>query len=313
VKHAAIFSSVAGDWLRTLPNVIQDNGREHSASTLKVYARAVERAEKMLGSLPLDQINNEVIREFVAAMRAEEFSPATIRRDLTVIKLVVESVTKDGNPLYPLRINRKFARVPRIIPAEQHAPCATREDVERALSHVELAGPITVMAGVGLRISEVLSLRAADCLGLDSWDSENSIIHIRATLKTPAARRSIPVPPEINEFLQRISLSAPGELLFSVSRNRLYNLLEARDLPMPHAYRRYFATVRDEAGMNPGALKRIMGHSKGEDITARYSRAAENMDFLRSEMERAPIGFTLPVFAAPRHVERQIAIAEVTA
>jgi len=73
------------------------------------------------------------------------------------------------------------------------------------------------------------------------------------------------------------------------------------DLQMPHAYRRFFATIRDAAGMNPGALKRIMGHSKGADVTARYSRAADDIAFLRSEMDRCPLGFSLPMFAAPPH------------
>jgi hypothetical protein len=71
-------------------------------------------------------------------------------------------------------------------------------------------------------------------------------------------------------------------------------LLDSAKLPPMHAYRRFFATVKDESGMNAGALKRLMGHSKGSDITARYSRAAENMDFLRAEMGRCELGFSLP-------------------
>jgi hypothetical protein len=79
-----------------------------------------------------------------------------------------------------------------------------------------------------------------------------------------------------------------------------------------HSYRRFFVTVHDAAATNPGALKRLLGHSKGSDITARYSRAAENLDFLRAEMERCPLGFTLPAIAAPKHAELQEVI-EATA
>jgi integrase len=305
-QSAATFSKVAADWLDSLPKVIQDNGREYPASTLQAYARSVKRAAEIIGSTPLEAINNEAIRDFVAAMRTNGYSPASIRRDLTVVKLVVESITKNGNPLFPLQINRKFVRIPRIVPDEQNTPCATREDIERALQHPELAGPIAIAAGAGLRVSEILSLRVGNCPDVDCWDASDSVIHIRTTCKTKSARRSVPLPVELNDFLQRLTVDkSQGDLLFTLSRNRLYNLLSSRDLPPMHAFRRFFATVRDEAGINPSAFKRLLGHSKGSDITARYSRAAENLEFLRSEMERCPLGFTLPAVAGPQLAERE--------
>lgn len=299
MKPAITFSRAEDSWLRGLPREIRENGRTLSGNTIRIYTQAFERAGKILGGLALDRIDNEVIRDFVAAMRTDGYSPATICSDLIVGKLVVESITRDGDPAYPLRIKRKFARVPRIITEEQNAPCATLEEIERALSHPELAGPVVLAAGLGLRISEALALRFGNCPGLDSWDSGHSVVHIRATLKTSASRRSIPVPREIGEFLQRITAVAPGELLFSVSRSRLYNLLDSRDLPAPHAYRRFFTTIKDQADMNPNALKKILGHAKGSDITfGRYSRAADDMNFLQSEMERCALGFSLPALTS---------------
>jgi integrase len=308
------FSQVAADWLDTLPKVIQDNGREYPASTLQAYARSVKRAAEIIGSAPLESINNETIRDLIAAMRADGYSPASIRRDLTVVKLVCESLTNNGTPLYPLQINRKFVRIPRIVADEQNAPCATRQDIERALQHPELAGPIAIAAGAGLRVSEILSLRGGDCPNADCWDASESAIHIRITCKTKSARRSIPLPVELHDFLQRLTVDkSQGDLLFTLSRNRLYNLLSSRDLPPMHAFRRFFTTVRDEAGINPGALKRLLGHSKGSDITARYSRATENLDFLRDEMERCPLGFALPEAAAPKRAERRETAVQVSA
>lgn len=61
-----------------------------------------------------------------------------------------------------------------------------------------------------------------------------------------------------------------------------------------HAYRRFFATHAEESGMNPAAMKKLLGHSRGTDVTARYARASEKLEFLRSEMERCGLGFGIP-------------------
>jgi len=303
------FSQVAANWLDSLHGVIQDNGRSYPASTLYAYSRSVKRASETIGNLPIVEISNEVIRSLVASMRADDYSPASIRRDLTVVKLVCESITNNGTPLYPLQINRKFVRAPRVVPDEQNAPCATREQVELALTCPELAGIVAIAAGAGLRVSEILALRVGDCPELDSYDFENALLHVRTTCKTKSARRSVPLPFELNAFLRLAADKPQGSLLFDLSRSRLYSLLDVHHLPPMHSYRRFFVTVHDAAGINPGALKRLLGHSKGSDITARYSRAAENLEFLRAEMERCPLGFTLPAVAAPQSAEPQEAVA----
>jgi integrase len=305
------FSKVAADWLDSLHGVIQDNGRSYPASTLYAYSRSIKRASETIGNLPIAEITNEVIRSLVASMRADDYGPASIRRDLTVVKLVCESITNNGTPLYPLQINRKFVRAPRVVPDEQNAPCATREQIELALTCPELAGIVSIAAGAGLRVSEILQLRVGDCPGLDSWDFENALLHVRTTCKTKSARRSVPIPTELNDFLRSIAVGkARGDLLFTISRSRLYDLLSVHHLPPMHSYRRFFVTVHDAAGINPGALKRLLGHSKGSDITARYSRAAENLEFLRAEMDRCPLGFTLP---APLSIRPTLEVAEVSA
>jgi len=303
MKPAITFYRAGEAWLRRLPNEVREDNRTVSDNTVRVYNQGFRRAKKILGDMTLDVINNETIRDYIAAMRADGYSPATICGDLIVVKLVIESITRNGDPVFPLVIKRKFARVPRVNKKEQNRPRASRDDIERALQHPELVGPIAIAAGAGLRISEILALRVGDCSDSDCWDDSRSVIHIRRTRKTLSAERSIPVPAELNSFLRRIvGDKARGELLFSLSLNRLYNLLESRDLPPPHAYRRFFSRVREQAGMNANVLKVIMGHSLGDDLTAWYAEVGEDGDFVRAEMERCPLGFTLPPFAAPQSV-----------
>ena len=310
MKPDITFSHAGFRWLQRLPDKVQRNGRRLSENTRKSYAREFCYLCDTLADLPLDAIKQEVIRDLNARMHANGYSAATIGLRNTVLELVVHSITEDGNPIFPLKIKPDFCNVPIINPEEQKAPCATREDVERALKHVELAGPIACAAGLGLRVSEILALFVGNCPDADSWDGDAAIIHIRKTLKTPSAKRSIPISPKLNDFLRHIAANkAQGDLLFSVPRNRFYNLLEIRKLPPPHAYRRFFATVKDQANMNGNVLKKIMGHSKGRDVTDRYSRAADDMDFVRAEMERCPLGFRLPAIRtvpeAPEQHEAQ--------
>ncbi|MGB8800686.1 MAG: hypothetical protein WCC97_08365 [Candidatus Acidiferrales bacterium] len=216
---------------------------------------------------------------------------------LNVVKLVTESVSNgDGTPVYPLKINPEFARVPRVIPEEQNAPAATRGQVELALAIPELRGPVATAAGCGLRISEILALTVAAGPNSDEYDSDSAVIHVRRTLKTPSARRSIPVRADLNAYLK--TLAPASGILFPVVQHRIYSLLGSAHLPPPHSYRRYFSGNCDTAGMHPGALKKILGHSKN-GITERYSRAAvDDLKFLRSEIEKIPLGFDLPE-AAP--------------
>ena len=292
---APTFQTAAENLLARLPDKVQRSGRPLSQNTLKAYKFGIERASTHIGSLPLNEINNEVLRDLVVKLRRDNYRAATICGDITVVKLVCESITRNGDPLFPLRINKEFCCLPLILPEEQNAPAATRAQVEKALTIPELRGPVAIAAGCGLRISEILALTVDGGPFSDWYDSESAVLTIRKTLKTPSARRTVPIPAKLNAFIKVLAPSYG--VLFPVTQRRIYTLLENADLLPMHSYRRFFATVKDESGMNTGALKRIMGHSKGSDITARYSRASENLEFLRSEMARTPLGFSLEVSA----------------
>ena len=294
---APTFAAAGEDWLQRLPEDIRRNGKPLAENTQKVYRHGFARAARILGAAPLSAINNIVVRDFVATLRSEKASPATILSVLNVVKLVTESVSNgDGTPIYPLKINPDFARVPRVIPEEQNAPAASREQIERALAIPELRGPVAVAAGCGLRISEILALRVAGGLDSDEFNSDAAVLHIRKTLKTPSARRTVPIRADLNAYLK--ALAPASGVLFPVAQHRLYSLLDSAQLPPPHSYRRFFSGQCDTAGMHPGALKKIMGHAKN-GITERYSRAAvDDLKFLRSEIDKILLGFDLPE-AAP--------------
>src|SRR6202451_2958918 len=114
---APTFAAAGEDGLRRLLDDIRRNGKPLAENTQKVYRHGFARAARVLGDASLSAINNIVVRDFVARLRSEKASPATILSVLNVVKLVTESVSNgDGTPVYPLKINREFARVLRLIP-----------------------------------------------------------------------------------------------------------------------------------------------------------------------------------------------------
>lgn len=301
------FSEAGTHWLtRVLPFDIRENDRPLSANSQSTYRCAFNRVASVLGDRPVSAFTLEVLRDYVAKRRSDKSKPATICQDLAVIKLIVEQQTVNGVPLYPLRMDRrfrKFVRVPEIDPEEQVAPLAPREHIETALRDPEIAGPVAIAAGLGLRVSEILNLYIGDLSQRDCWD-RRGIVHVRLTLKTKAAKRSIPVPAELNKFLIELAANkAEGDRSFDVSRTRLYERLRELGLSPMHAYRRFFVTEREKAQvpMNPSVLTYVVGHAKGKrNVTARYNFAAKDFELIRREMERCPVGFSLPTAATPQ-------------
>ena len=315
MTQAQTFRQAGSTWLEALPNDVRRGGKPLATNTRRAYKMAFNRVSEVLGERRLNAFDGDVIKDYVAKRRREESKPATICLDLAVIKLVVESKTDKGIPIYPLRINKNYARVPEVVPEEQNTPLANREHIEIALGDPEVSGHVAIAAGLGLRVSEILTLRVGDCPGRDSWDAEaadGGVIYVRATLKTRSAKRAVPVPAELNQFLIGLAAGkAVGDLLFTVTRTRLYERLEELGIPPMHSYRRFFVTEKEkcQTPMNPSALKYIIGHSKGRDVTSRYNFATTDRPFLRAEMERCPIGFSIPVVVPITEPAREVEMA----
>jgi len=180
---------------------------------------------------------------------------------------------------------------------EQVTPLASHEEIERAVAMPgDLAVLVAICAGAGLRVSEALALHVGDDGVRDAWEPDQSAIFIRQTLKTEAAARKVYVAPDLNSFIiERLRHCSRGDGMFSISRSGLYRALEDAGLPPCHSYRRFFATWRDEAGMNAEVLKSLMGHSKGGDVTDGYKFTAKKTEFVIAEVARVGLGFALPV------------------
>src|SRR5208282_4198018 len=132
-------------------------------NTLDSYQSALQaHILPQLGDVTLESIRNGELKRFVNHMVAQDFSPATIQRDLAVIKQVIASaVDSEGNELYPKTWNEDFIDAPAIVPAAQTAPLLPLESLLGAISggSRQEKAFYALLAGSGLRLAEGIALR----------------------------------------------------------------------------------------------------------------------------------------------------------
>lgn len=146
-----------------------------------------------------------------------------------------------------------------------------KSERKNALSDVALMDSVVIMLYTGMRISELLELKAEDIHLEERW------IDLRGT-KTAAARRIVPVHKKIIPLIKRrIVLNSTGYIFRNNKDKKIdYNgYLTSFFEPMcdafsmrhtPHECRHSFATYAAASRMNPILVKKIIGHS-AQDLT----------------------------------------------
>ncbi len=291
ISSAMTFGEAAESFQNSLHNPTRRGSR--APNTIKLHRYNARKIVEHLGHLPLEQVRNAAVKGFVTSLREEDYSPASISSFLVTLKMIVRSVkTEEGECIHNFNYDSEFIAAPIVDPASQTTPCATREQIESAIQSADRQTALFVaLAAVsGLRVSELTALEIGDVHDRDCIDLDAGLIHIRKTLKTKSAARTIPVPVAFVVWLRGRSTCISGKL-FVKSQLSIRRSLEKINAPAPHSYRRFFVSHRRRMGMPEEILKRIAGHSMGGDITSRYSRAAHDLDWVRAEVEKAGVGF----------------------
>ena len=142
---------------------------------------------------------------------------------------------------------------------------------------------ILVLIYTGMRIQELLNLTVFDV------DFENGII--RGGVKTEAGKnRVIPIHPKIRKYLEARCEGRSG-VLYKIDqsnyRNRVYYpLLEQLGIQRrsPHCTRHTCASLMVRDGVDPVAIKQILGHTKYSFTVDTYTHV--NLDFLKNEFSK---------------------------
>jgi len=127
----------------------------------------------------------------------------------------------------------------------------------------------------------------ANSLGEDSFDLTTGTVSIEKTLKTPSARRTVPIPSAALDYLKPRCNTAK---IIALSRDQIYRRLAVLGVPAPHSFRRWFCTNRVQNKMHPEVLRYLLGHC-AHGVTMRYYRTDE--DFIKAEVNRVGLGFEL--------------------
>ncbi|HXH05591.1 MAG TPA: site-specific tyrosine recombinase XerD [Vicinamibacterales bacterium] len=253
-------------------------GRRLAANTLEAYARDLARLARYAERLgrPVDTLDQAALEAFVRGLAASGLSPRSVARTVACVRgfyrfLALDRRT-DRNPAAALRPPRAWPPLPRYLSLEEVERLIAQPDVSTARGLRDRA-LIELLYATGLRVSELLSLRASDLNPREHW--------LRCTGKG-SKERLVPFGDQAGGWVRRyladgrprllggrsapwLFVSARGRRL---SRAGFWKLLKAygrragitRPLS-PHVLRHSFATHLLARGADLRAIQLMLGHA----------------------------------------------------
>jgi len=295
-------------WLQQLKD------RKHhpvALSTLKTYSSVFYTwIMPNMGAIELGAVTNKMLRDLVTLMHAKRMSPVTIRTAVSAVRAIIASDidSQTGDRKVKFEFNPAFVDLPSIDKRKQKAPTAARAEVETAISRALADGSqsamlYAILAGTGLRISEALAIRVGPVLTeLTYWDPKESIVRVQSQIhkgvegapKSSAGYRDIDLPQELNLWLvdRAVDIRTHKDKLFDKSLDFFKRDLKKYGIPGFHCFRRFRATHLRAVRAPEDLIRYWMGHTSVQ-VTDRYSKLSEQIDFRRSEVEKIGLGFSL--------------------
>jgi integrase len=262
-----------------------------------------------LGEMDLKDIENGVVRRFIADI-SQELAPSTVTATLSLLKAVIASaVDENGNRTYNRTWNADFIDAPLIVQKDLNAPVIGRESLSEAISKAKGADkPLyAILAGTGLRIGEALALGTGQGAGLNIWNPAKATLSIRSTVlqngeiqpmpKTEAGIREVDIHPELNSFL-RSRPTESGLLFQNNSKPLVYSTVLRRMHKLGikeafHAFRRFRVTHLEANNVPHTLIQFWVGHAAG-DITDQYTRIGSDIQTRKEWCEKVGLGFKIP-------------------
>jgi integrase/recombinase XerD len=250
--------------------------RGYSEHTISAYESDLDQFSEGLGKKELLSASTDDVRQFISSRLEQGISPKTARRALSVIKSLFQFVFGEGgidhDPSRHIRGPKAFDAIIRPI---------TRPEVERVLAAIGIDHPLGIrdraivfaVYGSGVRVSEVVTLKAADV------DFQHSVAKIR--LGKGRKDRFVPMSsPEMEAFRlylkearPRLSKEPDNGVLFigqrgePLTRQRVWQVLTKISKRIigrgisPHKYRHAFVTETIKGGANYRVVQAMAGHA----------------------------------------------------
>ncbi|MFH1388096.1 MAG: site-specific tyrosine recombinase/integron integrase [Patescibacteria group bacterium] len=232
--------------------------RNYSSKTIKTYLGCLKEYFDSK-KFNLEKIDEENIKQFLLNKQDKNYSPQTINLYLNAIKFFYREVLKISK-----KINLKFAKRSKKLPI-----ILSREEIKNIVNIIRNPKHkliISLAYGAGLRISEVISLKAKDV------NLEELTIHLK-NAKGKKDRITI-FPKKIKSDLQNlIAGKNPNNYLFESERGGkltertaqkvFKNVLQETSIKKEatfHSLRHSFATHLLENGVDVRYVQELLGH-----------------------------------------------------
>ena len=265
------------DWLSALAHE-----RRASPHTLRAYGDDLDRfldflIDHLAGPADvkaLAELAPADIRAFITRRRAEGLGPRGVQRALAAIRSFFRHLTRENILDNPAARAVKTPRIPRTLPRPLSEADASRALEEAGEHHIEWLAArdtalLTLLYGVGLRISEALSLKRGDAPLGDSL----------TILGKGRKERVVPVLPIVRDAIAHYAMRIPftgakDTPLFLSRRGKPMSAREAQALMQrirgalglseratPHALRHSFATHLLAGGGDLRSVQELLGHA----------------------------------------------------
>lgn len=216
-----------------------------------------------------------------------EFSdpPVTVRANIKILlgmlykyALAHDYCEKDYSKLIDLKGSKTDTKIQRkVFTPEEVKALFEKDDV--------ISAALLVALHTGMRPNEYLSLKVSEI------DFETGLLRIAGSKTKNGVLRAIPIHPNILPTLQKLAAKSAffertGVFYRDEKHPLAYKYFSERiGDHTPHDTRHSFITYAMKSGMDQLAVKRIVGHSSGGNITESvYTHTDER--FLQSEMEK---------------------------
>ncbi len=261
--------------------------RGASRHTLRNYGSDLEQFAAYF-ELSIEQINLELLREWLGSLYDQKLTTVTVRRKLAAVRALYKFLLTEGeltvNPTKRLRTPKIKQRVPevmseektnRLLDAVEEGEPVEKPSRERDLAFLEL------LYGCGIRVSELVGVN------LEDLDLRAGWLRVRGKGKK---EREVPVNARAGGAVERyleVRRPAPGErALFLNGRGtrlsdrqvrrlvKMYALAALGDSSVhPHSFRHAYATHLLADGADLRAIQELLGHAR-LSTTQKYTQVS---------------------------------------
>ena len=248
---------------RTCPNeyLLKLELKKYSNNTVKSYVTCFEHFINQYKGIPLENLNETDIRDYLKTLIQEEKSNSYINQSINSIKFYYEVVLGMPNRFYAIERPKKEKKLPIILSKDE-----ARKLIE-STNNIKHKCIVGLLYSAGLRRSELLNLKIFDI------DSSRMLIHVRGA-KGNKDRFSLLSKTILEDLRIYFKEWRPKEYLFESINNGKYSensvskivknasiKAKLKKRVTPHTLRHCFATHLLEAGTDLRYIQILLGHN----------------------------------------------------